>query len=138
MWIDAFTKLEEANKAGTAPNWDIVTTPSFPDKPGAGAKVDAHILMVSSQSKYKDEAFEIIQMLTASKEVQADVARSGKGCKRTNKMALLPKFHPLDSSAVGKPMNDAVTNVTQKDNDINTALRQAEEVINLNLESMKK
>ncbi|MFE5324011.1 ABC transporter substrate-binding protein [Paenibacillus sp. NPDC056579] len=162
-WTDTVSKLEEAHKAGTPLNWDLVTTPSFPDKPGVGAKVDAHILMVSSQSQHKDEAFEIIQYLTTSRDVQVEVAKTGRIPVQTdkeirkhlgenyqslknknidaifkNKMAPLPPFHVLDSSAVGKPMGDAVTAVTQNSVDINTALRTAEEAVNKNIEQQLK
>ncbi|WP_028548421.1 ABC transporter substrate-binding protein [Paenibacillus sp. UNC451MF] len=162
-WTDVVTKMEEAAKAGSPGNWDIVSTPTFQDKPGVGAKVDAHILMVSSQTKYKDEAFEIIKFLTTSPEVQTEVAKTGRIPVQTNKeirkhlgenyqslkgknldaifknkMAPLPKFHVLDSSAVGKPMGDAVTAVTQNNVDINTALRQAEEAVNKNIEQLMK
>ena len=162
-WTDVVTRMEEAAKAGNPGNWDIVTTPSFPDKPGVGAKVDAHILLVSSQTKYKDEAFEIIKFLTTSPEVQTEVAKTGRIPVQTNKeirkhlgenyqslkgknldaifknkMAPLPKFHVLDSSAVGKPMGDAVTAVTQNNVDVNTALRQADEAVNKNIEQMMK
>lgn len=139
-------------------NWDLVNTPYFTQKPGVGAKVDSHLFVIPSQSKYKDQAFEIAKFLTTEVANQTTVAQTGRipAIKNAevqkhfaenyenlkgknfqavfkNKMAPLPKFHPLDSTAVSKPMNDAVTAVTQNGVDVNTALRDAEEGVNKNI-----
>jgi multiple sugar transport system substrate-binding protein len=116
--------------------------------------VDAHLLILGAQSKHKQEAFAVIQYLTTSKEVQnlmslegkipalnvSDVAQNygksvpflqGKNVQSLfkSKMAPLPKFHPLEQSAVNKPMNNALNDVLTNGVDINTALANAQEQI---------
>jgi multiple sugar transport system substrate-binding protein len=165
-WVAGLVpELEKLHNAGTPINWDMVTLPSFADKKGIGAKVDAHVFLISDQSKNKDNAFEVIQYLTTSKEVQTEVVKTGKfpstadqeviryfgqnynSLKGKNvdkvikmKSATLHTYHMLENSTVNKPMAAAQKKVFAEKVDINTALRQAEEEINKNIEaqSLKK
>jgi multiple sugar transport system substrate-binding protein len=144
--------------SGKPMNWDMVQQPYFKSNPGIGAKTDAHLLIVGAQSKHKQEAFSVIQYLTTSKDVQnlmsqegkipalnlSDVAQNygkavpflqGKNVQVLfkTKMAPLPKFHPLESSAVNKPVNDALNDVVTNGVDINTALAKAQEQVQQNI-----
>lgn len=58
-------------------NWDLVTLPYFKGFEGKGRTVDAHVLLLSSLSKHKDEAFKVI-MEVASDEVQMTMAKWGR------------------------------------------------------------
>jgi multiple sugar transport system substrate-binding protein len=166
FWLsDLVAQFEKAQLEGNPFNWDMVTLPSFAEKPGVGAKVDAHLFLLSAQSKHKEQAFKVLEYLTTSQDVQIAVAQSGKipavknaeteknygqqyaSVKGKNvaaifktKSAPLHKFHVLENSAVNAPMAAAAKSIIVEKIDINTALRQAEEQINKNIETqmMKK
>src|SRR5690606_8011575 len=46
-------------------NWDITQFPSFPERPNTSLDSTGHFLMVSSLSKHKEEAFQVIDLLTS-------------------------------------------------------------------------
>jgi multiple sugar transport system substrate-binding protein len=152
------TQFKTDYNTGKPMNWDMVTQPYFKSLPGVGAKTDAHLLILGAQSKHKQEAFSVIQYLATSKDVQnlmsqegkipalnlPDVAQNygkvvpflqGKNVQVLfkTKMAPLPKFHPLEASAVNKPVNDALNDVVTKGVDINTALAKAQEQVQQNI-----
>ncbi|MBD2866825.1 ABC transporter substrate-binding protein [Paenibacillus oceani] len=59
--------LESAQKEGL--NWDIVQYPSYPDKPNTYGHVDTHLVAIAKTSKNKDQAMQVIEVMT-SDEVQ--------------------------------------------------------------------
>jgi multiple sugar transport system substrate-binding protein len=56
--------------------WDVVSAPTFPEKPKIGLQPNEYSLYVTSQSKHKDEAFQVIAYLT-SEEVQTYLSKKG-------------------------------------------------------------
>jgi stress response protein SCP2 len=40
-------------------NWDVVQYPSYKEKPNTYGYVDAHLMMLTKQSKYKDQAMQV-------------------------------------------------------------------------------
>jgi len=58
-------------------NWDLVSLPYVTGYEGKGRNVDAHMLIVSSLSKHKDEAFAVIREVL-SDEVQMTMAKAGR------------------------------------------------------------
>jgi multiple sugar transport system substrate-binding protein len=58
-------------------NWDLAPIPTFPERPGKGREVDAHLLMVSTLSKHKDAAFQVISLVT-SDERQKAINKDGR------------------------------------------------------------
>jgi multiple sugar transport system substrate-binding protein len=159
-WLtDMLNLFESAQRSGNPLNWDMVTTPHFQEKPGIGSKVDSHILMVSAQSKYKAQVFEIMKYLTSDVGMQTEFGKAGRIPILKNpqieqhygenyaslqgkhiqavfktKMAPLPPFSVLENE-VKKPMGDAYKNFLSGKTDINTALRTAEEEANKNIET---
>jgi multiple sugar transport system substrate-binding protein len=138
-----------AEKGVKTMNWDIVTFPSFKQRPGVSSEIDASVLSINSQSKYRKEAFEVINYVT-SDELQSRMAPLGsrlpainnkeyykqygsqlKGMQGKNINALLisdpAEFaQPTEYRDLGiKELNAANNEVLKKGTDINTALREA-------------
>ncbi|WP_282935963.1 extracellular solute-binding protein [Paenibacillus sp. RC67] len=138
------------NKEYETLNWDMVPIPTFKDMPGVGSQPYPTFFSVTSTSKHKDEATEIVKYLV-SEEVQMKLSKKGimpvlnndavkkafgqdskfksKNLKAvfTNKFASVP-FKSKYDSLVEKTYNDAVGVALNQD--INTALRSAEEKAN--------
>jgi multiple sugar transport system substrate-binding protein len=64
-------------------NWDMVSAPSFKDKPGVGTQPYPVYWNVVSTSKDKDAAMEVIKYLT-SEEYQMGVSKAGSATVLTN------------------------------------------------------
>ena len=57
-------------------NWDVVAAPSFKEKPNVGLQPNIYSLYVSSGSKHKAEAFQVVAYLL-SDEVQSYLSKKG-------------------------------------------------------------
>jgi multiple sugar transport system substrate-binding protein len=143
------------NRASEVPdlNWNLVTFPTFTEAPNMDPQADGVAISIASTSKYKDEAFQIIQYLL-SDEVQTALVRGGfvtplasqaiwkqlgadepifKGknleAAFKHKMANLPVG---DYDYVANPILNKTfsTKIKTGAEDINTALREAEDAIN--------
>ncbi|NIK67285.1 extracellular solute-binding protein [Paenibacillus sp. BK720] len=149
------------NRAKEVPdlNWDIVTFPTFPDAPNTDPQADGVAFAITSTSKVKDEAFQVIQYLL-SDEVQTSLVRNGflsplsnpeiqaqLGADQTffegknlqaafkQKLSELP---PSTYDYVASPIiNKAFDGIKKGSVDINTALSQAEDEINKAVETEK-
>lgn len=66
----------DLNSTWTGLNWDIAKAPTFPDLPGVGSSIQGSVFAVTSLSKHKDQAFDVIAYL-ASEESMLEMARSG-------------------------------------------------------------
>jgi len=65
-------------------NWDVVAAPTFPNKPNTGFQPNVYSLFVTSQSKYKEQAFEVVASLL-SDEVQTYLSKKGYVTPLVNK-----------------------------------------------------
>ncbi|MDF2662495.1 MAG: extracellular solute-binding protein family 1 [Paenibacillus sp.] len=89
-WLDAFFKerslavlsyrnqlsnIVAAEKAGNPMNWDMVTYPYFKGSEGFGMKKKAFVLGISSTSKQKEAAFEVLSFLV-SEEAQTYISKN--------------------------------------------------------------
>lgn len=72
MYI-SLSNLEEELKTL---NWDAAQLPSFHEAPSVGTQSYPSYALVTNQSKYKDDAFQVISYLS-SKEMQTRFARQG-------------------------------------------------------------
>ncbi|MCC2684410.1 MAG: family 1 extracellular solute-binding protein [Paenibacillaceae bacterium] len=145
---------EETFNDGTSPNWDVISYP-INQTPGqsAGGETQIHSLMISTMSKHKDAAFQVISFLAGSeaqmlsarqgrmpalvdKKVQdvfaADLkSAKGKNLQTVFKQKYAPNTHPTRYDRdLAKPLQDAEKAVLTEGADINTALRTAEEQSN--------
>lgn len=67
----------QAEKDGVASNWDMVTIPNFEDKAGKGRHTLTDILLITKNSPYKEQAMQVIQLVT-SREQQMAMSRSSR------------------------------------------------------------
>jgi multiple sugar transport system substrate-binding protein len=156
MWNDFSDKLgqfDEAKKQGDTLNWDMASYPSLQELPGVSMQEISSVLLVTSTSKHKTEAFDVISYLS-SKEVQMISSKTGRisalkdaGVKEVfgkdlevlkgkNIQALfnttpapLPKITKYDIF-VRPFIQSALKKVLNENLDINTALKQANEEAN--------
>lgn len=134
-------------------NWDIAQYPSFKELPNTGMQVDEYIFHITKQSKYKDQAFQVLSTIL-SDEVQKELARNGRFPVLTDKNLETEfgknldyaKGKNLQAAFLTQPakpfpvtkydanaknvMDAAITPVVKGEKDINTVLREAEESIN--------
>jgi multiple sugar transport system substrate-binding protein len=77
-WVNGISgELEKAHAQGQGLNWDVVSQPNFKEKAGIGRNVDIQSLLLSSTTKYKDEAFAVIDHLT-SRDAQITLTKTGR------------------------------------------------------------
>jgi multiple sugar transport system substrate-binding protein len=141
-------------------NWDMATYPSWPEAPGIALRNDQHMMSIANTSKHKDEAFLVIATIT-SDEVQMQISRQGKlsilrdkkiqeafgadldFLKGKNIAAIYktkpaPSFIPTkyDGISMGA-VNTALNDIVNNGKDLNTALREAEEKVNLRIAELE-
>ncbi|RKN62994.1 ABC transporter substrate-binding protein [Paenibacillus ginsengarvi] len=157
--VNIFNKLTDAIKKGF--NLGMAQYPSFKEQPNVYGLVDAHYMLVSKQSKYKDQAMQVIDLFT-SEEVQQISARKFARLSplkspelRKQLAADLPMLKEIDMSSIfkskpspapafSKYYRDARKILMTKFDDynlgkidVNTALREAEEEINKMIDQNK-
>jgi multiple sugar transport system substrate-binding protein len=139
-------------------NWDVASYPELPEKPGIGPQPYPTYFYITKTSKHKDQAFEVIAYLTTD-EFQRHLARNGlfpalksrdamqefgaefAYLKNKNINAFLPKQFappalPSEFQSIGASNLTAAFNaVLLNQKDINTALREAEEKANKDIEA---
>ncbi|MEF3303992.1 ABC transporter substrate-binding protein [Paenibacillus sp. GYB003] len=139
-------------------NWDVVSFPEWKDKPGIGPQPYPTYFYITKMSKKKEAAFEVISYLT-SDEFQRHLARNGlfpalknrdamkefgqdiPYLKTKNAAGFLPKTFappaaPSPFVSIGaKHLTTAFNSVLLKQKDINTALREAEEAANKEIQT---
>ncbi|MCC2684602.1 MAG: family 1 extracellular solute-binding protein, partial [Paenibacillaceae bacterium] len=146
-------EIEDMFKQGNPLPWDVASLPSFKEAKGKGFGPDTHLLMISKTSKHKDEAFQVISVLT-SIEVQSEMSKWGrlsslkdakakeafgvnlqslKGVhvQSITSYAVTPDLSYSPYSILAqKPLNQALGKALSGATDINTALREADESAN--------
>lgn len=140
-------------------NWDLVTMPSFAQKPNTGLAPFPQHMLVTSPSKHKDDAFLVLDTMLTD-EVQALRGRNEGIAPALKKKSVQDEFMkgvdfaadknvgaffklnfaaprigtPFDKIGISEVSN-ALTSVLQGKKDVNTALREAEEAVNKKIES---
>lgn len=150
MYADVPSWIAELEAKGEKFNWDMVQIPSLKEAPGVAMAVDSHNLHVTSSSKNKEAAFQVILFLL-SEQPQLELVKNGFLTSSNNSEInkhfgeampvfqgknLNPVFnskpapkgvmHKYDS-IVSSEYNKAFTNVETGEKDMNTALREATE-----------
>ncbi|GBF72920.1 hypothetical protein PA598K_01198 [Paenibacillus sp. 598K] len=145
--------LEELRQQGDPINWDIAPVPNFPEALGISKEVNIHSLYIASQSKHKEQAFQVIAHIL-SDEVQTILSRNGRlpaiagdaierqfgadvpdlqGKNIDNifkaRGVQLHKPHEYEAQ-VAKYVTEAYRSLALGGVDVNTALRKLEENIN--------
>lgn len=151
--------LEELRAQGKPLNWDLAPIPNFADNLGQGKAANVHSVSISSTSKHKDEAFQVLAHIL-SEDVQRVVSRNGrvpaldsaeldaefgadievlKGKKLQNIFKTTPPVldqHRWEND-IAKHLNQAFADIALKGLDINSAVRNAEEAIRKDIETLK-
>ncbi|CAG7629059.1 hypothetical protein PAESOLCIP111_03066 [Paenibacillus solanacearum] len=151
-WLAAtYARLPQLQEPGKGFNWDVVSFPSYEEKPGIGREIDFHLAMVTPTSKNKKAAYAVVKTIVGEeaqkamnrgsrmtvlkdpalkKEVAADSKLyDGKNLQGIFKVkpAPLPKTSKYDSK-IYSYLSDAAKSMAFDKTDINTVLRTAEEI----------
>jgi multiple sugar transport system substrate-binding protein len=70
-------QVEAMRTKGTPFSWDLVSYPNFPESKGKAMSLDAHSLLITTTSKYKEQAFDVLTLVTA-KDNQLYASRKGR------------------------------------------------------------
>jgi multiple sugar transport system substrate-binding protein len=152
MKVDLSTLLKYHEDSGM--NWDMVSLPTFKELPGVGPQLSTSFWNITSMSKHKDEAFQVLQFLTsdefqlemtkkrmlvpilANPEIRSHFGEDVEFTKKRNVKAVLPErianpmYLSIHNDAVSKQFMEAFKDVITGEKDSNTALRDAEEKAN--------
>jgi len=152
--------LEELRQQGVEIDWDFAPFPNFSENLGTNRAANVHALLVTKTSKHKDEAFQVIANVL-SDEVQEKLARTGRIPTIQNEeleklygadipvlqgktIANIFKTEPREvvkphefESDVRKFVNDAAKRIALEGIDVNTAIREADEAIKKELETLR-
>jgi multiple sugar transport system substrate-binding protein len=161
MMVDLITSHGAFTKAGV--NWDIASLPVYKEKPGVGSRINYDFYFITSTSKNKEAAFELITYLL-SEEFQLGDAKDGmlpsissidilkvfgenvEGLRSKNLRALtvnrpadaLPRRNPgLSIINTDTLVRQALERVVTGKEDVNTALRNLDEEIRKRAEEDK-
>lgn len=142
-------------------NWDMAALPVFKENPGIGTQPYPDFYFITQTSKYKEQAMEVLKYLT-SDEVQMEMSKKGhvpvlknesikkafaQDSKFKNKNVVNALFTNKYASPISRTKYDSKVNgqllshayrAILGDEDLNTALRLAEEEANKAIAAMKK
>jgi multiple sugar transport system substrate-binding protein len=145
--------VEEMFNQGKPMNWGIAALPSFKDAPGKGYNPAIPLLMITTATKHKDEAFQVLNLLTDA-VTQKEMGKGGrlsslKDAKvRESYGQDMKSFKGVDIKAIvdyatsteppyskysdmaKKQVDAAIRKALSGATDINTALRESEEDTN--------
>jgi multiple sugar transport system substrate-binding protein len=145
------SKISDAVQNGLV--WDMVTFPAYPDLPNTGTQPNATFYFISSASKNKDISFDVIAWLL-SDEVQTANSRTGRISVLKNQeirneygkdldylrgknaaalfknKAAAPAVRTANDRLVLTPLKSKFKDVVLQKEDVNSALREAEEAAN--------
>lgn len=152
--------LEELRQQGVEFNWDIAPVPNYEEYLGKTREAQIHSVSINSQSKHKDEAFQVLQELL-SDEGQRIIARNGRVPAIINPElekefgADIPVLqgktvqnvfigeplqehyqHPYESE-ISIRLTEAAEGMALHGLDVNSAIRQATEAINKDVETLR-
>jgi multiple sugar transport system substrate-binding protein len=152
-------ELERMYKEGIKLNWDVASYPNYAEAPGKAMTTADHRFMISATSKQQDAAFQAIMLYTSDEE-QSLIAKSGKpsslkdtkyqqmfgqdleSLKGKNIRSVFRNTPTLGedqwkySQIAWKHLNAAAKSVIDGKKDINSALREAEEATNKEIDSL--
>jgi multiple sugar transport system substrate-binding protein len=159
-WVSKLVSdLLQAEAKGAAPNWDLATVPNFEDTVGKGRHALADMLIITKPSKYKEQAMQVIQMLTSQehqimmtrdarltvmkdKEVQNQFGANNPSLKGKN-IAAIYKYPPSKTPQphiADKEVQTVIRNIRKEmavgKKDINTVLREGQELADKKIAEM--
>ncbi|WP_284645401.1 ABC transporter substrate-binding protein [Paenibacillus silviterrae] len=163
MYVNWLTDVSSTMQAGNVTmNFDITAAPMLTELPGLTIDPGAKLLGVSNTSQHKEEAFEVIQFLTTSPEVQSRINRrarltaladetirsqfgadmevlKGKNVQAALKVKpakmIPPNIHTITAAG---GLNGVLKDLALGTKDINTLLREAQEAADKKIEQDMK
>lgn len=143
-------------------DWNLISYPENPKAPGYGQRADTYNLVITKQSKNPDAAFKVLEVVL-SDEVQLDWSRNGK-MSVLKKQSIHDEFGKAITEFADKNVvaltkaklqviqpfvydyktlpviriNTALNEVVWGGKDINTALREADELFNIDTQEFLK
>ncbi|CAG7654830.1 ABC transporter substrate-binding protein [Paenibacillus allorhizosphaerae] len=150
-WDQTVGGLQELQNGNKEFKWDLITVPIFAEKPKMGQWLDQFDMTISSQSKHKEVAFQVIDYLTSA-EYQMELSKNGyisslnypaikeqlganlpflKG-KNVQALFKMDYSKPLSrlNFDVNELMNPFYVGMVYNNKDVNTTLRELEEKLN--------
>jgi len=138
----------------------MASYPVWPERPGISPGIDAHVMVLSKTSKFKEDAFRVMSAVV-SDEVQTDMSRqgrygvlkdakikeafgkdltwmAGKNIKAVNLTPASPYAQTIYDKEGINAVRDAVKAAIEKGKDTNTVLREANETFDKKIGEMKK
>lgn len=159
VWLNGF--LNNVKGKNLSVDWDLVSLPNFEEAIGTGREVDTHLLMMSDMGKHKDQAFQVMEVIS-SDENQMNLSKNGRISVLNNAeikssyAANLPEFKGKNIAAifktkprvvhtpstdydtvVRKTIDDSAKELALTGVDINTLLRTTEEKANAAIQAAK-
>lgn len=159
---NVFASIEpEARKGFT--NWDVAQYPSYSSQPGVSGMVDAWVMIVAKTSRHKEQAMQVIDVVTSDEVQQLAAAKYAQlstlaspairqqfgsqleslNIKQKNvagifkgRIVAAPKFSPYERQARA-PFQENMAKVVNGQMDVNTALRDADERTNKLLDELR-
>lgn len=143
-------------------DWNLISYPENPKAPGYGQRADTYNLIITEQSKNKDAAFKVVEV-ALSDEVQLDWSRNGKmsvlkdqkihdefgkaitefadknvvALTKAKLQVIQPFVYDYQTLPVIR-INAAFNEVLWSGKDVNTALREADELFNIDTQEFLK
>jgi len=130
-------------------DWDIVSLPTFADKPKIGSQSMPAVFGITSTSKHKDEAMEVIKFLTSEQE---QISESKKGVMPATVSEAARKAFAQDTPfknknwnalyyneiapgtaksnyqlSIEKAFTASIQQIVEGQKDVNTGMREAQE-----------
>lgn len=157
--VNVFNMVADAAKEGV--NLDVAQYPSYRDRPNTYGLVDSHYLLILKQSKNKEAAAKVLEVITSDEVQLASAQQLVKLSPLTNPAmkqnfgAGNPAFEGMHISSIFKskpapapffsvyyPEGRTVLSAIAKDfvmgsKDVNTALREGNEALNQKITSVK-
>jgi multiple sugar transport system substrate-binding protein len=157
MWMPVSTMHTAEELKGM--NWDLAEFPQLPEKPGVGPQAYPFYFFITATSKVAEDAFEVLKFLMTdefhmekskqglflsllnNKAIHDAFGTEAEMYKGKNTKALFPKtfaapsyVHPFTATGGGRIFTALVNVVTGK-TDVNSALREADELLNKAIEA---
>ncbi|ULL16563.1 extracellular solute-binding protein [Paenibacillus sp. H1-7] len=154
-------ELEDLYNQGKALNWDLVSFPTFREAPRIDAEAATHMLMMTSTSNHKEAAFKVMEVVTEEAN-QSEMNKRGRltslkdpkikenfganlhSLKGKNVKGIfyntpaVNRYNDKFTDLAKGQITTAINRVIKGEADINTALREAEELANKQIETELK
>ncbi|RKN70676.1 ABC transporter substrate-binding protein [Paenibacillus ginsengarvi] len=154
-----FGQVKELMGKGTPLGWDMVSYPNFPETKGQSMALDSLVLLMTSTSKYKDQVFRVMDVVTSNDsqlalskvgrmpalkdpQLKAAFGSDNPALQGKNVKSLFLNTPPVQNLGqydleVLRLLNTLQPKLINDEEDVNTFLRNASEQAKLKIEEKK-